>query len=117
MGTPAQVCWRCVLEQKTGQMPVQNGNSGVLGSGPTLANAGCVIAGVVTTTCGPRRPITKFTHRRVLVTMLGFLGFIGGVGLFVYGSSLDSDAPPDPRWDSGGTGYDPAGVWGLLTSK
>ena len=26
-----------------------------------------------------------------LVTILGFLGIIGGIGLFAYGSSLDSD--------------------------
>ena len=52
-----------------------------------------------------------------LVSMLGFLGFIGGVGLFLYGSSLDSDAPPDPRRDSGSAGYGPAGLWGLLKSK
>lgn len=74
---------------------------------------------VVTTTSGPQWFDGSPQEGKMvfLVTMLGFLGFIGGVGLFVLGSSQGSDTPPDPRRDRGGTGYGPAGVWGLLKSK
>ena len=73
------------MEQKTDQMPAQNGNRGIVGPGHTLATSGCVIVSVVNNTSRPKRPLTSLRTQEdrmvFLMAMGGLLLFIGGAGL------------------------------------